>query len=264
MGSTENIEARRVDIVWDLYSDMSLKKQVRDDRGQGIRRQVHDNYKLPSNWSNFLKNTYNKEELYKLLGCYALQGNLGIHIVTNIGTTIKSSVPTNTLLTGLNVTCEEADSRIILHAKDTLMNGATNITHTVDSDVLIIDISYYFSLKRLGLKELWLSFGTGNHHSYIAAHDLAHHLGEERVEDMRGYHAFTGSDTVSAFYSKGKTLTWKVWQQFIDATSAFKALTNPLNELTDDILISLENVIDREAHVEDDIELDSEVLEAEG
>ncbi|CAG4960094.1 unnamed protein product [Parnassius apollo] len=121
-----------------------------------------------------------------------LQGNLGIHIVTNIGPTIKSSVPTNTLLTGLNVTCEAADSRIILHAKDMVMNGATNkIIHTVDSYVLIIAISYYFSLEQLGLKELWGSFGTGKHHSYIAAHDLAHHLGEERAEAMRGYHAFT-------------------------------------------------------------------------
>ncbi|CAG4966547.1 unnamed protein product [Parnassius apollo] len=60
---------------------------------------------------------------------------------------------------------------------------------------------------------------------------------------MRGYHAFTGCDTVSAFYSKGKTLTWKAWQQCIDATSAFKALSNPLNELTDDILISLEKFV---------------------
>ncbi|CAG4961627.1 unnamed protein product [Parnassius apollo] len=147
LGITENIEARRIDIVWDLYSDMSLKKQVRHDREQGIRRQVHDNYKLPNNWSNFLKNSQNKEELFKLLGCYALQGNLGIHIVTNIGPTIKSSVPTNTLLTGLNVTSEEADSRIILHAKDMVMNGATNIIiHTVHSAVLIIAISYYFCM----------------------------------------------------------------------------------------------------------------------
>lgn len=61
--NTENTEARRVDIVWDLYSDMSHKKQVRNNRGQGVRRQVHEDHKLPSNWSNFLKNAQNKEEL---------------------------------------------------------------------------------------------------------------------------------------------------------------------------------------------------------
>ncbi|CAG5009142.1 unnamed protein product [Parnassius apollo] len=41
LGSTENIEARRVDVVWELYSDMTLKKQVQS-AGQGVRLQVRD------------------------------------------------------------------------------------------------------------------------------------------------------------------------------------------------------------------------------
>jgi hypothetical protein len=244
MQNTENMEARRVDIVWDLYSDMSLKKQVRDNRGQGVRRQVHENHKLPGNWSEFLKNAQNKEELFKLIGCYTLQEIIGVHIVTNIGPTIKSSKPTETLIGGLSVNSEEADGRIILHAKDMVINGATRIIiHTVDSDVVIIAISYFFGLKQLGLHELWISFGTGKHHSYIPAHELAQALGEDKAEAMRGYHAFTGCDTVSAFYSKGKTLTWKAWQQCLEATSAFRALSNPLKEVTDDLMTRIEKYV---------------------
>lgn len=139
---------------------------------------------------------------------------------------------------------EEADGRIILHAKDMVINGATRIViHTVDSDVVIIAISYFFALKQLGLHELWISFGTGKHHNYIPAHDLAQDLGEDRAEAMRGYHAFTGCDTVSAFYSKGKTLTWKAWQQCLETTSAFRALSNPLKEVTDDLIKMLEKYV---------------------
>lgn len=60
---------------------------------------------------------------------------------------------------------------------------------------------------------------------------------------MRGYHAFTGCDTVSAFYSKGKTLTWKAWQQCLEATSAFRALSNPLKEVTDDLMTRIEKYV---------------------
>lgn len=62
--------------------------------------------------------------------------------MTSIGPTIKSSKPTETL----NVNSEEADGRIILHAKDMVINGATRIViHAVDSDVVIIAISYFFA-----------------------------------------------------------------------------------------------------------------------
>ena len=96
---------------------------------------------LPSDWCDFLRNSQNKEDLFHLLGSYALQIT-AVHTVTNIGTEIRSSAQSGTRLAGLNVTGEEADGRILLHVQDMVLHGASKITvHTVDSDVLIIAIS---------------------------------------------------------------------------------------------------------------------------
>lgn len=142
--STGNNEARRTDLVWDLYSEKSLKKHVRDNRGTGVRCQVRDSYKLPRNWSDFLKNDKNKEELFELLGSYALQNAEEQQIVTNVGHKIIASVAPGTSINGLNTDAEEADGRILLHAKDMVLNGASRIMiHTVDSDVVVIAISFF-------------------------------------------------------------------------------------------------------------------------
>ena len=45
---------KRVDIVWDVYLENSLKKSARIRRGQGVRRRVLQDSKVPSNWNSFL------------------------------------------------------------------------------------------------------------------------------------------------------------------------------------------------------------------
>ena len=57
----------RVDIVWDTYSADSLKESTREKRGQGVRRKVAGQTKLPSNWSQFLRDPANKTELFGFL-----------------------------------------------------------------------------------------------------------------------------------------------------------------------------------------------------
>ncbi|XP_061712127.1 uncharacterized protein LOC133521274 [Cydia pomonella] len=124
------------------------------------------------------------------------------------------------------------------------LNGASKITiHTVDSDVVVIAISFYFTLH--DLKELWISFGTGKHHNYIPVHEVANHLGADKAEALRGYHVFTGCDTVSAFYSKSKTLTWNTWQRYPEVTAAFKGLSNPLEEMPENVFNTLEKYVVR-------------------
>lgn len=47
-------------------------------------------------------------------------------------------------------------------------------------------------------------FGSGKNRRYIAAHKIAIPLGRERCVCLRGFHAFTGCDSVSFFVGKGK------------------------------------------------------------
>lgn len=57
----------RVDIVWDVYKDGSLKESTREKRGKGIRRKVSGKAKLPTNFKDFLRDPQNKKELTEFL-----------------------------------------------------------------------------------------------------------------------------------------------------------------------------------------------------
>ena len=59
--------SKRVDLVWDVYRDDSLKKSLREKRGAGQRRKVMGSKRIPSDWKGFLRVDGNKEELFKLL-----------------------------------------------------------------------------------------------------------------------------------------------------------------------------------------------------
>ena len=60
-------QCKRVDVVWDSYVSNSLKDATREKRGQGIRRKVAGQTKLPKNWMTFLRDPDNKSELFAFL-----------------------------------------------------------------------------------------------------------------------------------------------------------------------------------------------------
>lgn len=59
--------ANRVDLVWDVYKNDSLKKALREKRGSGQRRKVLESTRIPQDWKGFLRVDENKDELFKLL-----------------------------------------------------------------------------------------------------------------------------------------------------------------------------------------------------
>lgn len=60
-------QSKRVDVVWDTYVPDSLKDATREKRGQGVRRKVAGQTKLPKNWMMFLRDPDNKSELFSFL-----------------------------------------------------------------------------------------------------------------------------------------------------------------------------------------------------
>ena len=61
---------KRIDVVFDVYLEDSLKSTALLHRGQGSRKRVRDNYKVPSNWKFFLRHSENKTELFSFLANY--------------------------------------------------------------------------------------------------------------------------------------------------------------------------------------------------
>jgi len=96
----------------------------------------------------------------------------------------------------------------------------------------------------LGLEELWLLFGTGKHRRYIAAQEIAKVLGSTWASAVRGFHAFTGCDTVSYLGSIGKKTAWSVWNKIAndDVTQAFVFIGKPAPEIPHKLFTALEKI----------------------
>ena len=193
-----NLGAERVDFVFDNYDALSLKRTTREQRGSRVRRRVLPQNDMPRNWQDFMRNPSNKKDLFQLLAYTTLSDKDIAAVVTNIAETIVASSSVKSALAGVScVKQEEADGRMYLHVSDMLLTGGLRRVklRTVDSDVVVIGISYYHKLRGSGLAELWVDFGLGKQHRYIAAHLIAIELGEEKATALRGFHAISGCDT---------------------------------------------------------------------
>lgn len=108
-------DIKRLDIVWDVYIDGSLRKVARDHRGKGTRRKVTPSTPISKNLQSFLWVDQNKEELFHLLSRQV------VHIQSDekeIYSTCDAKVYSNTvnyLSNLMQCTHKEADTRIMLH-----------------------------------------------------------------------------------------------------------------------------------------------------
>ena len=109
---------------------------------------------------------------------------------------------------------------MFLHLKDFSATGHRKVSlKTVDTDVVVIAISLF---HKLDLEELWIKFCTGVTLEQLAIHEYAENLGESIYQAMPVRFTFTGCDTVSAFFGRGKRLTWNTFKLYSAATDAFK------------------------------------------
>ena len=109
---------------------------------------------------------------------------------------------------------------MFLYLKHFFATGHCKVSlKTVDKDVVIITISLF---HKLDLEELWIEFGTGVNLEWLPIHEYAENLGESICQAMSVWFAFTGCDTVSAFFGRGKRLAWNTFKSYSAATDAFK------------------------------------------
>lgn len=140
---------------------------------------------------------------------------------------------------------EEADTRIVLHVKDSLQRGANKILiRTVDTDVVVILIGQFHSvIGQYPNAALWVAFGTGKHFCYYSINTICAHLGQVKSRCLPAFHAFTGCDTTSSFFGKTKKSAWNTWNVYQDVNTAFLYMAdNPCNgvNLTSPFFLLLE------------------------
>eukprot|EP00794_Sanderia_malayensis_P021193 gene21193-23274_t len=237
-----NRDLRRLDLVFDVYRESSIKEGAREKWGTGSRIKVTAKTPIPKNWKNFLRVDANKSELFKILAMCVVKLNVPEKIIVS---TIMDQVLTNGFdgivddLSPCNH--EEADTRLFLHVKHCSQEGNSKVlTKTVDTDVVIIAIAKF---TFLALDELWIEFGAGKNRRWIPIHRIVEALGEEKCSALLYWHAFTGCDTVSSFAGKEKTSAWQCWKAYPGATETLQRLSDSPETISEGDLTQLQRFV---------------------
>ena len=108
---------------------------------------------------------------------------------------------------------EEADQRIIrhvLHIVDDYAEFKRIVINTIDTDVLVLLISY---LGRLEITdsdvEIYAYLTAGK--KYYSIREITESLGKEVCLALPFFYCLTGCDTVSSLNGKGKCKAWDAW-----------------------------------------------------
>lgn len=213
----------RVDLVFDQYKSQSIKSFERQRRGETNAIEVkiqHQNTPIPKQWAKFMSNPKNKKNLAKFLSSNLaevlkekLQPSQQVLLAggfTDGKETLWISSGSSHHVPTLYSDHEEADTRLLLHAKHASNSHQRVIIHSPDTDVAVLCLNQYRSIQESQYNELWLKTGVSDKARFIPIHILYTNLHPLLLQCLPAFHAITGCDTTSSFFGIGKKSAWDV------------------------------------------------------
>ena len=109
----------------------------------------------------------------------------------------------------LNNWLEEADSKVIVHVEYAVrvQKCLRVIVLSNDTDTFIFLLYYTEYFKRIGLKELWLQYGTGENRRMIPLHEAHTNIGTAFSKAILKAYILTGNDSISKVGTKHSAMT---------------------------------------------------------
>ena len=204
----------RVDVVFDQYMATSIKAGERTKRGASTALEVkiqNSSTPMPKQWAKYISNPQNKINLGNFLAdswreMAEAQLQIGQTVVLGGGFTNSQKAFKVTKghcedVSPLESDHEEADTRLLLHAKHASHNHNRIVIQSSDTDVAVLCAAHF---NNMGCDELW--FRTGNKYKlrYIPMHRVALNLGARICDALLPFHALTGCDSNSSLSGVGK------------------------------------------------------------
>ena len=129
---------------------------------------------IPKQWTKFISNSRNKERLAEFV-CEnlinQLPGRLGPFLkvllaggFTDGSRTVSLDQGSTAAVLQLRLDHEEADTRLLLHAKHVASTHPRIVIQSPDTDVAVLAVAHF---NDLGCQELWLRTGTKDKERYI-------------------------------------------------------------------------------------------------
>ena len=212
----EGAAGKRIDVVFDVYREMSIKNTEREKRGGysgNEYRHIQPDHKVQQ-WRKFLANPQNKKQLVGFVTEeWQKERFLGRLTGKTLFTTAEEKCTEISpdggakLREDLKSTQEEADTRLLLHALHAAKNGySTIVISSEDTDVFVLCLAF----KPFVPATMYLKCGTQTRTTYINITNVVQRHGLVLCRCLPGLHAFTGCDSVSAFSDKGKLTALKL------------------------------------------------------
>ena len=194
----------RVDIVFDVYFEQSIKNIERNQRYSGtisFKKIVGSHVALQ--WKSFLDLSHNKTEFVKFLTSEWDKKNI-TEKVTYVTYGEKCvCLNDDQEVPALYCAQEETDTRMILHAKHASHYYRDIVIHIPDTDIIVLAIAFSKDID----SNILVKTGVKNKARIISIEIIIDKLVKRfsmknissATHAILGLHAFTGCDTVSAF-----------------------------------------------------------------
>lgn len=208
-----------VHIIFDQYWETSIKGGERQRRGSTSSLEVYihgPSTPIPKQWGKYIANPQNKVNLCDFLTssfCNIGKERLAVNKKLVIGGGYKDGekavCATRTTveeLETLKSNHEEADTRLLLHAKYATHPRSRIIIQSPDTDVLVLCVAHF---DEIPCEELWFRTGVKDRLRYIPVHAVSEKLGEKLCKSLPAFHALTGCDTTSSLTGVGKKKAWE-------------------------------------------------------
>jgi hypothetical protein len=207
--------ARRIDVVFDVYVTNSIKDVERNRRSQGhLMLQQIVPTAIIKQWNLLLSSNENKNKLIAFIvkewkSESQMVGNKSLYVNDGSEAFCINSHGFSRE-TDLDSDHQEADTRLLLHAKHASLTIEKIVIATPDTDVFMIALAKCLDIRG----ELYMLTGTKNARRIIdikavaeEIHNSLNNTGCEKrlyLQALLGYHCFTGCDSISTFCGRGK------------------------------------------------------------
>ncbi|KAK4317056.1 hypothetical protein Pmani_011868 [Petrolisthes manimaculis] len=197
-------ESTRIDIIFDVYKKSSIKQMERAQRSSSEEITItirSDNQKLPVNldmfWSSMLNKVRLQEYVYKWMLENVVSEKEIIFGGVYGGECRKLLAGTETQITELSSSQEEADDRIMFHINDSVVKHGVKsvLVDSPDTDVLV-NLIFHFK-KTWQLQKLFVKLGNRRNKKTVPVHLLVDQLDNNLVLCLRAIHALSGCDSTS-------------------------------------------------------------------
>ncbi|CAB4012975.1 Hypothetical predicted protein [Paramuricea clavata] len=172
----------RLDLVFDQYRAMSIKAAERQERGESLSMEIkihNQNTPVPKQWNKFISNPKNKQNLATFL-CESLLTILKtqLHPRQNVfiaggfkdGRETVSCIRGNSSsVSSLFSDQDEADTRLLLHAKHASNTHQRVVVQSPDTDVAVLCVVHFQNIR---CRELWFQTGLKDKARFIPIHSF--------------------------------------------------------------------------------------------